>query len=121
MNDITLTSMYFILQETLGAWFFPTIILAGVLLVLLVYGFRIMSRSNKSVLRPLWIGGLAGVATAVVASVAVPYLTYATPSAFSSGLDVLLAFVLGLLPGVVVGVVVFTLAAQRYAARPAVR
>lgn len=113
MNDFNPISLWFIAWETLSVWFWPVIIVALLLLLGVVAGFRALRRHGRSAGRPLAGAIIVALAATFVGTWAMPYLTHAAPSSLGSFLDWLTAFLLALAIGMAVFALAFSLMARR--------
>ncbi|MFC5385824.1 DUF5368 family protein [Aquamicrobium segne] len=111
MSDFDLTTIYFILAESMGGWLWGLVVLALVLVAAIVAGILRLRKNGMSARRPLMTALLAGLATTVVFTFLVPIWTLAGAGALAAPIDVLFAALLALVPGGVVGSAVFAIMA----------
>ncbi|MFA7433100.1 MAG: DUF5368 family protein [Gemmobacter sp.] len=117
MSDFSPGIVWFIMAETLGIWFWPVLALAAVLLLLVIAGFTRLRRARRSAGRPLVAALLATLAVALVAAWFVPAWTRAGAGSLAAPVDYVFTFLVALIPGGIVGALVFFTAASHCARR----
>ena len=117
MSDFNPVTLFFILREGLGAWLWLLAALALVLLAGIVFGFSRLRRAGRPARRPLMAATIMGVVATAVFTYLAPTWTLADAGAFASGIDVAIAVLLALIPGLAVASLVFTMASLRCASR----
>lgn len=107
MSDFDLTTIYFILAESMGGWLWVLVALALLLLAAILAGIMKLRSTGAPGRRPLVTALLTGLATTVVFTFLVPVWTLAGPGALAAPIDVLFAVLIALIPGSVVAAAVF--------------
>lgn len=117
MSDFNPVTLFFILSEAMGGWLW--LLLAAGLLLLggIVFGASRLRRAGRPARRPLAAAAITGAVATAVFTLLMPAWTLTDTAAFASGVDVAVALLLGLVPGVLVAALVFTMASLRCAAR----
>ena len=117
MSDFNPVTLFFILSEGMGGWLW-LLLAAGVLLLCgIVFGLTRLRRAGRPAKRPLMAATIMGTVATVVFTFVAPRWTLTDTGAFASGLDVAVAVLLALVPGVMVASLVFTMASLRCASR----
>lgn len=111
MSDFDLTTIYFILSESMGGWLWGLVALSLLLLAAIVAGIMRLRKNGTPARRPLVTALLTGLATTVVFTFLVPIWTLAGVDALSAPIDILFAALFALVPGGVVGSAVFAIMA----------
>ena len=120
MSDFDPVTIFYILYESMGAWLWVLMGLALVLLLGVISSFMKLRRAGRPALRSIGAALAVGLIAAAVLTLAVPIWTLADPSSLSAPIDYAVAFVLALVPGAVVAVLFFMLAASRRATLSAI-
>ena len=117
MSDFDLTTIYFILAESMGMWLWALAGLAVVLGIGVIAGIMRLRTAGSPAQRPVTAALIAGgVATAIFIFL-VPAWTSTSAGALAAPVDYLFAVLFALVPGSMVGALVFFLAANRCAAK----
>ena len=117
MSDFDLTTIYFILAESMGMWLWALAGLAVVLGIGIIAGIMRLRTAGRPAKRPATAALIAGgVATAIFIFL-VPVWTSTSAGALAAPVDYLFAVLIALVPGSMVGALVFFLAANRCAAK----
>lgn len=111
MSDFDLTTIYFILSESMGGWLWGLVALALLLLAAIVAGTLRLRKNGMPARRPLMTALFAGLVTTVVFTFLVPIWTLAGAGALAAPVDILFAALFALVPGGVVGSAVFAIMA----------
>lgn len=119
MSDFNPVTLFFILYESLGPWLWVLLGLAIVLLAGIVSSFLRLRRSGGSASRSMLGAIIAGLITAAALTFVVPIWTLADPSALNGPIDYAVAFIFALVPGVLIGSLVFILSARLCGSRGA--
>lgn len=117
MSDFNPVTLFFILSEAMGGWLWLVVGLALVLLGGVAYGLARLRRAGRPAKRPLMAATVVGLAATAIFTLLMPAWTLADLGAFASALDVAMAVLLALVPGVMIAALVFTLASLRCASR----
>lgn len=118
MSDFDPVSLFYIALKSLNIWFWPVVVVAVLLLLGVITGFRKLRKYGKSAGRPLFTSLIAGLLATGVGVATLPSLTGASLSDLSGAIDYILVFVMALGVGLAVFALVFSVAARR-CARPA--
>ena len=113
MSDFNPLSIFYIASEVFGAWFWPLVVVALVLLYGVVSGFRRLRRRGLSVGGPLFGGLLVGLVATVFAAWWVPASTDASVSALGGVIDYLMVIAMALAIGLGAFALVFSILARR--------
>lgn len=113
MSDFDPVTVFFIVRESMGAWLWPLLALAVMLLIGFVASALKLRRAGQSVKRPILAALVVGLVVAVAATFIVPGWTLADVSALGAAVDYVFAFLFALVPGTIVAVLVFILTARR--------
>ncbi|MFC5384616.1 DUF5368 family protein [Aquamicrobium segne] len=111
MSDFDLTTIYFILSESMGGWLWGFVALALLLLAAIVAGIMTLRKNDTPARRPLVAALVAGLVTTIIFTFLVPIWTLAGAGALAAPIDVLFAVLFALVPGGVVGSAVFVIMA----------
>ncbi|MFC5386490.1 hypothetical protein ACFPLB_10980 [Aquamicrobium segne] len=111
MSDFDLTTIYFILSESMGGWLWGFVVLAVLLLAAIVAGIMTLQKNGTPARRPLVAALGAGLVTTIIFTFLVPIWTLAGAGALAAPIDVLFAALFALVPGGVVGSAVFIIMA----------
>lgn len=111
MSDFDLTTIYFILSESMGGWLWGFVTLALLLLAAIVAGIMTLRKNGTTARRPLVAALVAGLVTTIIFTFLVPIWTLAGAGALAAPIDVLFAALFALVPGGVVGSAVFAIMA----------
>lgn len=117
MSEFNPTSLFAILYESIGVWFWPATILALLLLAGIIVGVVLLRRVGQSFGRPILLALALGAAATFVATLLAPAWTHADLGALSSIVDIVAAVALGLVPGAVVAATTFVLVAIAFSTR----
>lgn len=117
MSDFNPVTLFFILSESMGGWLWLLIAAAVLLLGGIVFGLSRLRRAGRSAKRPLMAAAIVGTVATIVFTLLMPAWTLVGTDAFASGLDVAIAVLLALVPGVMIAALVFVMASLRCAAR----
>lgn len=120
MSDFDPVTLFFIAYESFGALLWVLLGLAAVLLAGIVISAVKLRRAGRPATRPLVAALVVGAVATAAATFAVPGWTLAEPGALAAAIDYLFAILFALVPGAIVGAVIFMLAANRCARRGAV-
>lgn len=118
MNDFNLVSLFYIALETLTVWFWPTVIVALLLVLGVVTGFRSLRKYGKSAGKPLFASLVAGLLGTAVGIAMLPSLTGASLSDLSGAVDYILLLFMATGFGLAIFALVFSVVARK-CARPA--
>ncbi len=111
MSDFDLTTIYFILSESMGGWLWGLVALALLLLAAIVAGIMRLRKNSTPARRPFVAALVAGLVTTIIFTFLVPIWTLAGAGALAAPIDVLFAALFALVPGGVVGSAVFVIMA----------
>ncbi|WP_022728594.1 DUF5368 family protein [Fodinicurvata sediminis] len=117
MSEFDPVSLFFILYESFGSWFWPAVILALLFLAGIIVGFVLLRRKGQPFGRPILIALALGAVTTFVATLLAPAWTHADLGALGSIVDILAAVALALVPGAVAAILAFLLVAVLSARR----
>ena len=117
MSDFNPLTLFLILSESMGAWLWLLLAAALVLLGGIVFGFSRLRRAGRPAKRPLVAAAIVGTVATIVFTLLMPAWTLVGTDAFASGIDVAIAVLLALVPGVMIAALVFTMASLRCATR----
>ena len=120
MSDFDPVTLFFIAYESFGALLWVLLGLAAVLLVGIVISALKLRRAGRPATRPVIAALVVGAVATVAATFAVPGWTLAGPGALAAAIDYGFAALFALVPGAIVGAVIFMLAANRCARRGAI-
>lgn len=116
MSDFDPIALYFIAQATLGAWFWPLVVLMILLVLGTLSGWRALRRAQRSAKRPLVASVMVWLIATIAVTLALPWWTGAAVSSYNSVLDVFLAVILAAAISFTLAMLVFSLAARKCAA-----
>lgn len=117
MSDFNPITLFFILSESLGGFLWLLIGAAVLLFAGIVFGLTRLRRVGRPARRPLMAAAVMGTVATIVFTFLLPRWTLTDTGAFASALDVGIAVLLALVPGVMIASLVFTLASLRCASR----
>jgi hypothetical protein len=120
MSDFDPVTLFFIAYESLGALLWVLLGLAAVLLAGIVISAVTLRRAGRPATRPIVAALVVGAVATAAATFAVPGWTLAGPGALATAIDYGFAALFALVPGAIVGAVIFMLAANRCARRGAI-
>lgn len=117
MNDFNPITLFVVAQEVLGLWLW-LLIGAGVLVLAgIVTGAMRLRRSGGPARRPLMAGLVMGLAATTVAFLLVPRWSMADMAALNAPVDYVIAILIALIPGGLIGGAVFSMASRLCASR----
>jgi len=117
MSDFNPVTLFFILSESLGSFLWLLLGAAALLLCGIVFGLIRLRRAGRPAKRPLMAAAIVGTVATIVFTFLMPRWTLTDTGAFASALDVAIAVLLALVPGVMIAALVFTMASLRCASR----
>lgn len=117
MSEFDSVSLFHILYESMGAWLWLLLAAALGLLVGIAASALRLRRAGRPTKRPLVAAMIVGLIVAFAATFAIPSWTLADVGALSSASDYAFAFLFALLPGAIVGAIVFIFVAGQCVAR----
>ena len=117
MSDFNPVTLFFILSESLGSFLWLLLGAAALLLCGIVFGLIRLRRAGRPAKRPLMAAAIVGTVATIVFTFLMPAWTLAGIDAFASALDVAIAVLLALIPGIMIAALVFTMASLRCASR----
>ncbi len=117
MSDFDPVTLYFIVHESFGVWLWLLLGLAVILLIGIAGGVLKLRRAGRPATRPVMAALIVGAIATLAAMFAVPGWTLAGPGALGAAIDYVSAVLFALVPGAIVGALVFMLAASRCARR----
>jgi hypothetical protein len=117
MSDFNPVTLFFILSESLGGLLWLLLAVAALLLVGIVFGVSRLRGVGRPAKRPLTAALVVGAVATIAFTFLLPRWTLTDTGAFASALDVAIAVLLALVPGVMIASLVFTMASLRCAAR----
>lgn len=117
MSDFNPVTLFFILSEAMGGFLWLLLAVGLLLLGGVVFGVSRLRRAGRPAKRPLMAAAIMGTVATAVFTLLMPAWTLTDTGAFASGIDVAVAVLLGLVPGVLVAAAVFTMASLRCASR----
>lgn len=117
MSDFNPLSIFYIASEVFGAWFWPLVVVALVLLYGVVSGFRRLRRHGLSAGGAMFVALVVGLVATVFAAWWVPASTDASVSALGGFIDYLLVIAMALAIGLGVFALVFSVLARKRANR----
>lgn len=117
MSDFNPLTLFYILSESMGFWLGALIVAALILLAGILLGVTRLRKADRSAKRPLIAALVTGAVTTLIFTFLMPVWTLAGPGALVSLVDYFIAGLLALVPGGIVGAIVFFLAASKCAAR----
>lgn len=103
----------------MGAWLWFLLALAAMLLLGIVVSTLKLRRAGRSAKRPIVVALVVGLIVVVMATFAVPGWTLADIGALSAAVDYDSAFLFALVPGAIIGAMIFVLTAIRCATQKA--
>ncbi len=115
MSDFNPLSMFYVVFEMFGAWFWLLVVIALALLYGVVSGFRLLRRRGLSVGAPLFGGLVVGLVATVLAALLLPASTSASVSALGGVIDYIMLVVMALVIGLGVFALVFSVLARKRA------
>jgi len=117
MSDFNPVTLFFILSESMGGWLWLLLVAAVLLLGGIAFGLGRLRRAGRPAKRPLMAAAIVGTVATIVFTFLMPAWTLAGIDAFASALDVAIAVLLALIPGIMIAALVFTMASLRCASR----
>ncbi|MGM0562077.1 MAG: DUF5368 family protein [Pseudomonadota bacterium] len=111
MSEFDPLSLFAILYESFGVWFWPAVILACLLLVSIIASVVLIRRKDLAFGRPVLIALAVGATTTFIATLLAPAWTHADLGALGSIVDVVAAVALALVPGAAAAALAFLLVA----------
>ena len=117
MSDFNPITLFFILSESLGGFLWLLLAAAVLLPCGIVFGLTRLRRVGRPARRPLMAATIMGTVATIVFTFLLPRWTLTDTGAFASALDVGIAVLLALVPGVMIASLVFTMASLRCASR----
>lgn len=117
MSDFDLMTIYFILAESMGIWLWVLAGLAVVLGIGVIAGIMRLRTAGRPAKRPVTAALIAGGLVTAIFFFLVPAWTSTNASALAAPIDYIFAVLFALVPGSIVGALIFFLAANRCEAK----
>ena len=114
LNPIILLS---ILRESVGAWFWPALIVVALLLAGMISGALKLRKTRQSPKRPILTALASGLVATIVLAFFVPGWTAAASGSLNGAIDYLVLVLLAMIPGAAIAAIIFSLVSRRCAAR----
>lgn len=119
MSDFDPVTLFHILHESVGVLLWLVLGAAVLLLLGIVMSVMRLRRAGRPATRPVMAALIVGALATLAATFAVPGWTLAAPGSLGPAIDYAFVILVALVPGALVGALVFVLAAKRCASRGA--